>query len=62
LMIVPNEGDHGGEHLLTNDGQDISKVVEMHGYRLIVKEPKYDDPVVQKYGIVPTCYYLFKLC
>jgi SAM-dependent methyltransferase len=62
LMIVPNTGDHGGEHLLTNDGRDISKVVKKHGYKLIVKEPKYSDPVVQKYAINPTYYYLFEFC
>ncbi len=62
LMIVPNAGDHGGELLQTNDSQDISKVVEKHGYKLIVKESKYGDPVVQKYAINPTYYYLFEFC
>lgn len=61
LMIVPNAGDHGGELLLTNDRQDISKVVEKYGYNLIAKEPKFSDPVVQKYAINPTYYYLFEL-
>ncbi|MFC1827888.1 putative sugar O-methyltransferase [Thermodesulfobacteriota bacterium] len=61
LMIVPNAGGYGDELLLSNDRQDISKVAENHGYRLIVKEFKYSDPVVQKYAISPTCYYLFKL-
>jgi hypothetical protein len=62
LMIVPNTGDHGGELLQTNDGQDISKVVGKHGYKLIAKEAKYSDPVVQKYAINPTYYYLFEFC
>lgn len=61
LMIVPNSLDHGGELLLTNDRQDISKVVEKHGYKLMVKEPKFRDSLVQKYAINPTCYYLFEL-
>ena len=61
-MIVPNAGDHGGELLLTNDRRDIGKVVEKHGYKLIVKEPKFEDPVVQKYAINPTYYYLFEFC
>ncbi len=62
LMIVPNALDHGGELLLTNARQDIRKIVEKHGYKLIVKEPKFRDPVIQKYAINPTCYYLFELC
>jgi len=62
LMIVPNSGDHGDELLLSNDRQDISKVIEKHGYKLVVKEPKFRDPEVQKYAINPTCYYLFELC
>ena len=62
LMIVPNTGDHGGKLLQTADHQDISKVVERHGYKLIVKEPKFRDPVVQQYAINPTYYYLFEFC
>ena len=61
LMIVPNTGDNGGELLQTNDRQDISKVVEKHGYKLIAKEAKYSDPVVQKHAVNPTYYYLFEL-
>ena len=62
LMIVPNTGDHGGELLQTSDHQDISRVVAKHGYRLIVKEAKYSDPVVQKYALNPTYFYLFEFC
>lgn len=61
LMIVPNAMDHGGDLLLTYDRQDIRQVIEKHGYKLIVKEPKFKDPVVQKYAINPTYYYLFEL-
>ena len=61
LMIVLNSLDHGGELLLTNEREDFKGVVEKNGYKLIVKEPKYRDPVVQKYGIGPTYYYLFEL-
>jgi hypothetical protein len=35
--------------------------VERHGYKLVAKEPKYRDPVVQQYAIGPTYYYLFEL-
>jgi SAM-dependent methyltransferase len=31
------------------------------GYRLIHHGPKYDDEVVQKYGVTPAEYYLFEL-
>ena len=61
LMIVPNILEHGSELLLTNDRQDFSGVVEKYGYKLVAKEPKYRDPVVQEYAINPTYYYLFKL-
>ena len=61
LMIVPNSGDHGGDHLLTNDGKDFGEVIEKHGYKLAVKNPKYRDPIVQKYAINPTYHYLFQL-
>lgn len=60
-MIVPNSGKHGGELLLTNDGKDFGEVIEKHGYKLVAKEPKYRDPVVQKYAINPTYHYLFEL-
>lgn len=59
LMVVPNARDHGGACLQTNDGKDFGSLIEKYGYKLIVKEPKYNDPVVQKYAINPTYYYLF---
>lgn len=62
LMIVPNSLDHGGTLLLTNDREDIKGIVEKHGYKLIFKDPKYRDPVLQKYAINPTYHYLFELC
>lgn len=61
LMIVPNAGNHGGEFLLTNDRHDIQKVVEKHGYKLVAKEPKYRDPIVQEYALNPTYHYLFEM-
>lgn len=61
LMIVPNPGSHGGQLLHTNDGKDFGSIINEHGYRLIAKEPKYRDPIVQKYALNPTYHYLFKL-
>ena len=61
LFIVPNGSDHGGEKLALNSGEDYSGLVEKYGYKLLIKAPKYKDPLVQKYGISPTCYYIFQL-
>jgi hypothetical protein len=56
LMIVPNFPE-----LRTNDGIDFSNIIEKHGYKMIAKDPKYGDPVVQKFAINPSYYYLFEL-
>ncbi len=61
LMIVPNPEDHEGKLLLSFDRQNINPVIEKHGYKLIAKEPKYEDPIVQQFAISPTHHYLFKL-
>ncbi len=61
LMIVPNPMHHGGEFLMTTEGLNFKPIVANHGYELICKEPKYRDPLVQKYAMGPTFYYLFKL-
>jgi len=57
LIIVPNSG----EELLTNDGQDFLPLIEKYGYHLAALEPKYKDPVVQKYALNPDHYHLFKI-
>jgi SAM-dependent methyltransferase len=61
LMIIPNIYVDSNGLMLSHDRHDISKVVEKHGYKLLVKDPKFRDEVVQKYGINPTHYYLFQL-
>jgi hypothetical protein len=61
LVIAPNAVVRGGEHLATDDGRDMLPVFERHGYRTIVKEPKFLDPVVQEYGLAPTWYHLLEL-
>lgn len=60
LMIVPNRSAAGGG-LLTNDGQDFLPLMERYGYRMLVREPKYLDPVVQEFGLQPSWYHLFEL-
>jgi SAM-dependent methyltransferase len=62
LMIAPNDFRHdGGQALLTNEGHDFEPLLKKHNYKLIVRQPKYLDPVVQTYGINPTHHYLFAL-
>jgi len=58
LMIVPNPA---GEGLLTNDRQDFLPILERYGYRIVVKEPKFLDPVVQEYGLQPSWHHLLEL-
>ena len=62
LFIVPNTaGGSDGQQLLTNDLKDFMPLIERRGYRLVVREPKFRDPVVQTYGINPTYHHLFEL-
>lgn len=61
LFIVPNASDHKGEKLALNSGEDFSSLVEKYGYKLKIKAPKYEDPMVQQYGVSPTHYYLYQL-
>jgi len=60
FMLVPHSGTtHKGE-LLSYDGKDFGSVIESHGYRLIAKDPKFGDPIVQNFAINPTYHYLFE--
>lgn len=56
LMIVPNS-----PLLQTNEGKNFGDLIDKHGYKLVAREPKYRDPVVQEYGISPSYHYLFAL-
>lgn len=57
LMIIPNSG----EDLLTNDGKDFRPLLEKVGYQLHSSQPKYLDPIVQKYALNPDHFHLFAL-
>jgi hypothetical protein len=57
LMIVPNSGTA----LLTQDGKDFRPLINQYGYEFMAVEPKYQDPVVQKYALNPDHFHLFKL-
>jgi len=61
LFIVPNTLNTGGERLQTNDGHNFADILSKHSYKLIAREPKYRDPIVQQYAVCPTWHYLFEL-
>jgi putative sugar O-methyltransferase len=65
LLLIPNADTHGGTMLLSRerDGRtlDMLPSITSRGYRLVVREPKFDDPDVQRHGISPTHHYLFEL-
>src|SRR5271165_790114 len=54
LMIVPNAGNHCGQFLRNNIGEDMLPMVEGYGYRQVARDAKYRDPKVQKFGLNPT--------
>jgi hypothetical protein len=49
------------DELRTNHGVEFSSIFARHRYRLVVREPKYRDPPVQRYAIAPGYYFLFEL-
>jgi hypothetical protein len=61
LMVVPNFVGADGVTMLTFDGKDFSRVLADYGYRLAARDPKYLDPLVQKYGPYPAFHFLFEL-
>jgi SAM-dependent methyltransferase len=61
LMVIPNEGEHEGARCQIGRGIDMEAVLERFGYRVVVREPRYGDPIVQRYGIDPVYLHLFEL-
>ena len=64
-MIVPNDEIYGKE-LFTypnKDGQifNYSQLLKERGYQLIFEQPKYMNPLIQRYGVSPKYHYLFEL-
>lgn len=57
LLIMPNSGTN----LFAQGKKDFRYLVEKHGYEYITIEPKYKDPLVQKYALAPDYFHLFKL-
>jgi SAM-dependent methyltransferase len=60
LFIVPNMSVEGEKAVRMIDGTDFSPLLAQYGYRLCHAEPKYGNPEVQKYGVSPKWYYLFR--
>ena len=64
VMIVPNRRPGNGAVLLSREadgtGREFQPLLEDAGYRLLTREPKYLDPIVQRHGVSPTFHYLFE--
>jgi hypothetical protein len=60
LFIVPNISREGDKTVRLVNGTDFTPILEQYGYHLRHVEPKYSNPEVQKYGISPKRYYLFR--
>ena len=61
LLVCPNAKHDEGRHLGVEDGRGFRGEIEKHGYRLFKVVPKYEDPVLQSYGLDPSYYHLFQL-
>lgn len=61
VMIIPNVYVNTNELLVSHDRKSILEILNKYGYELLVKEPKFTDPIVQKYGINPTYFFVFEL-
>jgi SAM-dependent methyltransferase len=59
LFIVPNISA-GEKAVRLVNGTDFSPLLAQYGYELCHVEPKYSNPEVQKYGVSPKWYYLFR--
>ena len=60
LFIVPNAGHQYRGDLTSFDNKNFEYIIESNGYELVIKRDKYQEPYIQKYGLNPTIYYLYK--
>ena len=60
LFIVPNAGHLYRGDLISFDNKNFKNIIESNGYELVIKRDKYLEPNIQKYGLNPTMYYLYK--
>lgn len=61
LFVLPNKIDPETGACLTNVDEEMEPILERHGYRLKVREPRYADPTVAKYAVDPALFSLFEL-
>ena len=60
LFIVPNAGHRYRGDLISFGNKNFKNIIESNGYELVIKRDKYQEPNIQKYGLNPTIYYLYK--
>lgn len=64
LLVVPHAGQNQGKQLFNPDYgvggvKDFEPMILASGYKKLSCTPKYDDPLLQKYGVSPTHYHFF---
>jgi SAM-dependent methyltransferase len=62
ILVVPHSSFDGGREIYsTGRDRSITTLLEERGYKLRVKEAKYNTEPLQRYGISPTYYHFFSL-
>jgi hypothetical protein len=56
VLIIPNVRGP-----MTNAREEFGSILERHGYRQILEEPKFLDPIVSAYAVHPGWRYLYEL-
>jgi hypothetical protein len=64
FFVVPNADEHGGTLLQSFEADGtrlpIEPVMAEFGFERVFAGPKFEDTNVQRYGVSPTWYWLFK--
>ena len=69
IILIPHGSFDEGKMLLSCEsgwltgtpGKALLPLLEERGYRPLLTRPKYREPQMQRYGVSPTYYHLFKL-
>lgn len=61
IFVVPNRADKSGTIALTNKGENMNEVFYNENYDLKYSNSKYNNNIIQKYGINPSFYFVFSL-
>ncbi len=63
-FIVPNADQHGGAELCSYEPDEtrlpLAPVLAELGFEMVFAGPKFSDATVQRYGVSPTWYWLFR--